>query len=56
MNFDSCMNMGKQNLATMMSHDTIKQIDFVIKTNQRVAEAVGPIYINYLQRIFQDLL
>ena len=34
----------------------IKQIDHIIKINQRVAESTGFIYLNYLRNIFDDLL
>lgn len=34
----------------------VKTIDFIIKVNTRVAEAVGFIYLSYLHRIFNDLL
>ena len=34
----------------------LKNIDFLLKVNTRVAEAVGFIYLSYLRRIFSDLL
>lgn len=35
---------------------TIKQIDFIIKINTRVAESVGAPYFNYLKLIFSDVI
>jgi exportin-1 len=34
----------------------LRNVDFIIKVNTRVAEAVGFIYLSYLSRIFDDLL
>jgi len=36
--------------------EVIKRIDFIIKINQRVAESVGPMYVEQLRSIFSDLL
>ena len=36
--------------------EILKTVDFIIKVNTRVAEAVGFIYLSYLRRIFNDLL
>lgn len=36
--------------------EVLKSVDFIIKVNTRVAEAVGFIYLSYLKRIFSDLL
>jgi hypothetical protein len=35
---------------------TVKQIDFILKTNTRVAESVGAPYFNYLKLIFDDII
>ena len=40
----------------LYTNEVIKTIDFIIKVNTRVAEAVGFIYLSYLYRIFNDLL
>lgn len=39
-----------------MQPEVIKQLDFIIKVNQRVAESVGHVYLVYLRTIFTDLL
>ena len=44
------------NMAELFQHQNIKAIDNVVKINQRVAEATGYIYLNYLKNIFGDLL
>jgi len=36
--------------------DVLKQLDYILKVNTKVAEAVGFIYLSYLRRIFNDLL
>ena len=43
-------------MAELFQHQNIKAIDNVVKINQRVAEATGYIYLNYLKNIFGDLL
>jgi len=35
---------------------TIKQIDFILKANTRVADSVGPIYFTYLHEIFDNII
>lgn len=39
-----------------MRPEIIKNLDFIIKVNTRVAESVGFMYLAYLRRIFNDLL
>lgn len=39
-----------------MRPEIIKNLDFIIKVNTRVAESVGFMYLSYLRRIFNDLL
>lgn len=41
---------------SLMQPDVIKQIDFIIKINERVCESVGHIYLVYLRTVFTDLL
>lgn len=48
--------MANQSTDNLMNPDVLRSIDFIIKVNTRVAEAVGFIYLSYLQRIFSDLL
>jgi len=43
-------------MASLWVPATIKQIDNIIKTNSRVAEATGAAYYNYLKLIFFDLI
>ena len=39
-----------------MRPEIIKNLDFIIKVNTKVAESVGFMYLSYLRRIFNDLL
>jgi len=39
-----------------MLPEVLRQLDFIIKINQKVAESVGFMYLAYLKRIFNDLL
>lgn len=41
---------------SLMQPETIKQLDFIIKINEKVAESVGHMYLVYLRNIFNDLL
>jgi hypothetical protein len=43
-------------MSSLWVPNTIKQIDNIIKTNSRVAEATGAAYFNYLKLIFLDLI
>lgn len=40
----------------LMNADVIRQIDHIIKINQRVALSVGKTYLAYLSQIFNDLI
>lgn len=50
------LNQANVNLAEIYNPENVKIIDFLIKINQRVAEACGRQYLNYLKGIFNDLL
>lgn len=39
-----------------MNPEVIKQLDHIIKINQRVVSSVGQQYITYLQNIFSDMI
>lgn len=45
-----------QNSAELMAPDCIRQIDHIIKINQRVAQSTGRQYLAYLSQIFQPLI
>jgi exportin-1 len=55
-NWNSILNMANQNSNQLLQPDVIRNVDFIIKVNTRVAEAVGYMYLAYLQKIFADLL
>lgn len=50
------LNQANTDLTQLFQNHNIKKIDTILKTNQRVAEATGHIYLSYLQNIFNDLL
>lgn len=50
------INMARQNPNCLSDSTVIKQIDFIIKINQRVAQSVGKGYIAYLKDIFNDMI
>ena len=54
--FQAQLANANMNMAELFQHQNIKAIDNVVKINQRVAEATGYIYLNYLKNIFGDLL
>ena len=43
-------------MQVLMVPENIKQIDLVIKINQRVVSSAGALYFHYLQTIFTDLI
>jgi hypothetical protein len=43
-------------MQVLIVQENIKQIDLVIKINQRVVSSAGSFYVNYLQKIFNDLI
>ena len=43
-------------MSSLTVHQTIKQIDFILKVNTRVAESVGAPYFCYLQIVFPDII
>ena len=54
--WQNILAMANQNQNQLLLPEVIRSVDFIIKVNTRVAEAVGPMYLVYLNRIFQDLL
>lgn len=56
MQWENILAMANQNQNLLLSPEVIRNVDFIIKVNTKVAESVGLIYLSYLQRIFQDLL
>lgn len=54
--WEQVLNLVNMNPEQLYTAEIIKTIDFIIKVNTRVAEAVGFIYLSYLHRIFNDLL
>jgi len=50
------LNSANQDFSLLMRPDVIKQIDFVVKINQRVADSVGSAYLGYLTTIFNDMM
>ena len=54
--WNSILALANLNMNSLMQPDVIKQIDFIIKINERVCESVGHIYLVYLRTVFTDLL
>lgn len=54
--WSSILAMANQNTNQLLQPEVIRNVDFIIKVNTRVAEAVGYMYLAYLSRIFSDLL
>lgn len=54
--WERILQLANQATENLLMGDVLKNIDFIIKVNTRVAEAVGFIYLGYLRRIFGDLL
>lgn len=50
------LNSANNDFSLLMRPDVIKQLDFVIKINQKVANSVGSSYLNYLISIFNDMM
>lgn len=50
------INQAQINNGYLMDPQVIKQLDHIIKINQRVASSVGRLYISYLQTIFNELI
>jgi hypothetical protein len=50
------INQAQMNNSYLMDPQVIKQLDHIIKINQRVASSVGRLYISYLQTIFNELI
>ncbi len=58
MHFDweNILAQANQSSEQLLQPNILKSVDFIIKVNTRVAEAVGYIYLSYLHRIFHDLI
>ena len=54
--WENILRLANQNQEQLLIPDVVKTIDFIIKVNTKVAEAVGHIYLSYLRKIFPDLL
>ena len=50
--WEQILNLANQSQDQLLIPDVLKTIDFIIKVNTKVAEAVGFIYLSYLRRIF----
>lgn len=50
------LKIANTSMDTLWVPATIKQIDFIVKINTRVADSVGAAYFNYLKLIFEDII
>lgn len=50
------LQQANADMSALWVPQTIKQIDFIIKSNIRVADSVGAPYFSYLQKIFEDII
>ena len=55
-NWKLIMEQANNNVETLMEPNTIKEIIKILKINNRLSGAIGPIYANQLQTFFMDVL
>ena len=50
------LNLANQSIDQLRIPDIVRQLDFIMKINQKVCQSVGPGYVCYLKKIFNDML